>query len=321
VGKGAYGCVFRPGIRCSQNRTRSANEISKYMTYNAARSEYAKKNYLKELNAEQEFIVYPTRMCMPRIYMNRSDREKANLARCSLKDQKPTHLLQMKNAGNSLYPLTLKVENPIAFLKSLVPLCLGVRKLHDANIAHLDIKLGNLVTRKQPDGSYLTRLIDVGLMQKMTEYESVSDREKSVFSGLYFAWPYETRYLDPANPITGTVTRQQTAAYYEYAVRNIQPPIDVRNLYYTSEFGHTLTPALLNNVILPHLRSFPRVNERNTFLAKTTDIYGLGLVLLQLNAFLKSPALDALGKKMIHILPQERPAIGVVCEELSALVL
>ncbi len=321
VGQGAYGCVFRPSIRCDRNRTRTNGEISKYMTHNAAVSEFSKKQYLETLNANQEFIVYPTRMCRPPVYMNRSFRERNNLATCSLKNQKPTHLLQMKNAGTSLYKWTLDPVDAPAFLNSLKPLCLGLKKLHDANIAHLDIKLGNMVTQKRSDGTYLTRLIDVGLLQKMTDYDSVTAHEKSVFSALYFAWPFETRYLDPANSIRIPVRRQQTTAYYEFAVRKIQPPVDVKDMYYTPGFGQTLTPALVNTAILPYFATFPTALERNTFLAKTTDIYSLGLVFLRLNKFLQSDPLDTLGKKMIHLLPQERPTISVVCEALNAIVL
>ncbi len=317
VGKGAYGCVFRPAIRCEGNRTRSTNEISKFMSRNAAKSEFAKKAYLSELNADQSFIVYPTRMCRPPMYMNRSFRERNNLQECSLKDEKPTHLLQMKNAGNSLYKKTLSAEDSAAFLLSLKHLCWGLKKLHDANIAHLDIKLANIVTQKQLDGSFLTRFVDVGLLQKMTDYESVSDDEKSVFSLLYYVWPFETRYLDPESHIESNVTKQQTAIYYQNVVRKIEPAIEEEDIYYTSTSGHTLTPAVLNDTILPYLRAFPTSLERNIFIAKATDVYSLGLVFLQLNAFLKSSPLKTLGKKMMHVIPQHRPTMSAVYEDLT----
>ena len=67
IGRGAYGCVFRPNIACEDGDiTNSDNKyISKIVTYDDVDGEYNKfKQYdLKKIDPSQKYIIYPIEMC------------------------------------------------------------------------------------------------------------------------------------------------------------------------------------------------------------------------------------------------------------------
>lgn len=311
IGKGSYGCVYRPPIRCNGNTTRRQTGVSKYLGRQNAINEFRKRNFLAPLNADQTFIVYPDRICRPPLPIYRSAEEKAHLDACSLQDSVPTHLIQMNDAGTSLLEFKCPPEDRLPFMKSLLGLCEGLQILHDANIVHLDIKLANIVTKKLSNGSYLTRFIDIGLLTRISDIPTLPIQ--NIFQVNYPVWPFETRYLYSRKSISRPISRTEVNQFYEFSVRQIRPAID-ETIYYTAEGGRTLTPSLIASHILPVIQ---RQTNPIQFLAKATDVYGFGMVFVQLATQYSIGPLKTIGLKMMSLQPEKRCSIATVCKEMS----
>lgn len=316
VGMGAYGCVYRPAIRCDGNTRTRNHQITKYMSKYNAVDEYNKKYILKELDPHQDYFLYAQDICRPA--PNLEPKNRTNLAKCRV-SKNTTHFLQMPDGGESLFGMRYPPLRPAAFLKSLLTLCKGVRLLHENNIAHMDLKMHNAVVRPADDSSYATRWIDMGLMLSLNDFKMFPTVEKLVYGHSYFIWPYETRFLVSS---LDYVTHKQLNQFYEVVVRriNLSFPIPL-SIYYTVEGQRYLTPRYVNEELIPLLQSMSD-DDRVTFLAKKTDIYSFGMLLLKVTESIFGPEnpFSPLGLQMMNIRPDKRPAAEDVCIALEKLL-
>jgi serine/threonine protein kinase len=315
VGKGAYGCVYRPAMRCHGNTTKRNRQITKYMSKFNALHEYNKRYILKDLDPHQEFFLYALELCRPA--PNLDPKNRSNLAKCTA-SKNATHFLQIPDGGYSLFELRYPPAHPIAFLNSLHTLCKGVRLLHEHRIAHMDLKMHNAVIQPE-DGMYRARWIDMGLLATFDELFRLPSREKIVYAQSYFIWPFETRFL--ASSLT-YVTHKQLNAFYETVVRriNLTFPIPLIH-YYTAEGQRHLTPRFVNEELIPLLQSIAE-SERIAFLAQKTDIYSLGMLLLKVTEVMLGSGnpFRPLCWKMMDIRPQRRPTAVEVCTQFEKLL-
>jgi serine/threonine protein kinase len=313
VGKGAYGCVYRPAVRCNGNTRARNRQITKYMARANAIKEYGKKYILQEVDPTQEFFVYPSDICRPAPNLNSTNQ--LELSKCKL--QYPaTHFLQMANGGSSLFQLQYPPAHPPSFLRSLLNLCEGIRLLHAHKIAHMDLKMHNAVVQ-----GTRARWIDVGMLVPLDlpAFHRIPADDKRVFAENYFVWPYETRFLVQAlNP----VTHRQLNVFYETVVRKINFTFPVPlTMYYNGEGQRYLTPRYVNDELLPLLQRMED-QQRIEFLATKTDIYSLGMVLLKVTEATlgsKNP-FRILCSQMMDIRPDRRPTAEQVCTQFEKLL-
>lgn len=66
-------------------------------------------------------------------------------------------------------------------------------------MAHCDIKPPNIVSLKQPDGTFLTRYIDFGLT--VPDTTTINPADCGVYSSVYPYWPLEACLVDPYYPL------------------------------------------------------------------------------------------------------------------------
>jgi serine/threonine protein kinase len=110
---------------------------------------------------------------------------------CPVKIQTPI-LAQMINGGVNLRRFVCPPKDVGSFLQSILSLTAKLETLHSLNLAHMDIKLQNVVTKKVKD-IYLTRFIDVGFVKHLDTYNI--DEPFLNFGNDYMIWPFETRFL------------------------------------------------------------------------------------------------------------------------------
>jgi serine/threonine protein kinase len=85
-----------------------------------------------------------------------------------------TGLVLYKNAGVDLHRLELKVEDYVPFYESMTNIFTALKFIHSKGILHRDLKSDNLISQKNADGSFTTRLIDVGFMCSLKPIEGAA---------------------------------------------------------------------------------------------------------------------------------------------------
>jgi len=172
VAKGSYGCVFKKQpLKCKNERTRRNNSyISKLSSKNTAEEEYTQSRIIRHYDPTEKYFVTAEKECS----LNNLNVQMENeLSRCNLKQIKHairtknysnTGLVIYKDAGIDFHRIKLAVEDYIPFYESIANLFTGLKFIHSKGIIHRDLKSDNIISQKNADGSFTTRLIDVGFM-------------------------------------------------------------------------------------------------------------------------------------------------------------
>lgn len=180
---GAYGCSFKPAIKCKGAQTRKNSYISKIMNKTNALDEMARSEFVRKANTQFQYFVYPDELCVP-------EPEKSNgFDSCDLKFLNQVSLLS-PDGGTDLYHLRPAIKELPAFFEGLLNVFDGLILLHKNNYIHCDVKPPNIVGQKLPDNSYKIRLIDFGLSTTVDE----CIRKPKVDNYAY--WPFDFRLLD-----------------------------------------------------------------------------------------------------------------------------
>jgi serine/threonine protein kinase len=282
IGEGSFGCVLRPSLPCGNSpnvnaepfkTTTSNNYVTKYLDQSEAIEEKKQSQILRSVIADidpDEIFVSPRAICsVPALDAS----QQAELAKCKAKVTSP-YLVQLAYGGQNLSDFVCPKEDYNVFFGSLLDLMNALQKLHDANICHLDIKPQNIVTQKQPDGSYLTRFVDIGYMMDTTKYAEYT--KKPQLGVDYSIWPFETRLLSVG--FVGVPNYFTINTFYDKIVYNL-PKYSIPNKYY---YYANYSPVHFNNQFLnKQLRSCqnPDKSLNVAALAKTTDVYSLGWTL------------------------------------------
>jgi len=296
IGHGAYGCTFRPAVRCKTNTDREKNAISKIMHPKNAQDEYKLVPILQKIDPDQRFTLYPYKMCEPQL-------DATNLNATYYKGECKGILKQpilkaifIKDGGENLWSVFQRIDaGPLnklhrSVFRALQNLFMGVEHLHANNFVHLDIKLGNIVCKiisgeesrwfgfKVGKPTYLMKLIDFGLSNKidnaLVSWNDTWD---------YAYWPFDIRltsedytflningnsypieygaYLDNIR-ITG---RALTKHFPYWLLQNTRESPSIKNYMAISDYIKAQSPA-------------GKKEARRDILRKT-DVYSLGLLL------------------------------------------
>ena len=267
IAEGAYGCGSYPALRCEGDNEREVNVFSKLMEYREARHEYDIAENFRPIDPDQKYFLYPFKLCP----INKAvlPNPENNVGRCvgKFSDLDHARLLQYKNGGLQLDTLKLTPVDYIPFFVALKQLFEGIDKLHDGNVAHMDIKESNIVHLKEPDGKYHIRYIDFGLSLKPSK-----KLKENVYGNDYFVWPYDTRFLvgsfKKSKISNGSVTdfllsQQYDQTYYPWELYWKSNGDAIVDKYTFRDIWDRIVASISKKKIAP-------------FLAKKTDIYSLG---------------------------------------------
>jgi len=225
VGKGSYGCVYRPAFPCApppplgpyaspedvavrnaliRSRKIHAGKIGKLTTAREAAKEMTISGVLKIVDPEQSVLLYGLDSCQINPAETRLPsgvNYTPEMRRCiegsrnPLNDTTPETAVQvfMKYGGDDMVNLdsSLAVDAP-AVLESMVRLFDGLRLMHSRHLVHMDFKLQNTVLRRE-SGIYKPYIIDFGLIRQINRvYMGYIDWGKHV----YAPYPPEISLLD-----------------------------------------------------------------------------------------------------------------------------
>ena len=244
IGEGSYGCVFSPALRCKGDSERTPDTISKLMHKLYATAEFNTATVIREIDPEQKFSIYPSRMCEldpANIYANAANDRYLDCKRLAVSsiDEMAAfadeyRVIEMPYGGVELNDFKVTdIKEILSFFDSLLPLIRGMVLMHSKRYYHFDIKAGNIVTKRLEDGKYLTRLIDFGFGTKGRDLVMNSPKVLIPIEQNYPIWPFDFRWL--TNKTSG---KYATMAMVDYEAFNRHI-----NEYYTVSVKYNSTSA------------------------------------------------------------------------------
>lgn len=290
IGRGTFGCTFRPAVRCKAEKMREKNAIAKVMTVKNADSEYKFTPLLMKIDPEQIFTLYPYKICEPQLdATNLNYRASSECSDILSKAQKK--VIFLKDGGADLFNVLERLPkggfNKIHrnLFRAFMNLFLGLEHLHKNDFVHLDIKLENIVCKITsglelrifgffPGGkpNYLMKFIDFGLSNTVDE----AFKNNTFFS--YVVWPFELRLASDTYflGLADLTAADLKSDFYKIRYFNQE------YLPYWLLRDAAKTPTIASyKAIQTYIKSLGpegKLEVRREILKKA-DVYGLGLVL------------------------------------------
>ena len=273
ISEGAYGCVFgNPPLKCEGEPKRRSNKyISKLSSNETANSEVKRIDILKSIDSTGEYFILPIDSCK----LNKSSIEPTNMVdKCSRKSYNT--LVFSKHGGKDLTNLRLPYDEYIPFFNSFVSLFEGIEKLHNMKYVHCDIKLSNILTQKQPDNTFKTRLIDYDLLIEDEGLFLNEDQHYLFNKEVYPVWPLEVHFATTDNlPYNNAILTKHINSWYDKQ-NNYG---GYRSLPGKSYWKYNNEP--LFNINSPEIQEL-KVLEYSKYRLSSLDIFSLGIALSQI---------------------------------------
>ena len=276
VGEGSYGCGYLPALRCEGEAERAPGMFSKLMEAEEAQKEFdIGVRWFKPVDPDHKYFLYPKKICP--INQAVLPNPENNTERCQDKFDTldDARLLQFYNGGIDPSKIHIDAEDYIPYFSAFKNLFDGLSKLHKKNIAHMDIKTGNLVGMKDTPTSFHFRFIDFGLAMNINEsYATPIDDEK--YMNDYFAWPFDTRFIYKWFD-ESLISFSRVKRYFMNAV-HFQTYIPLEIFYASNNTDYSFDSNDFKRIYDMFLYDIPD-EEKLGFITKGTDVFSLGQVL------------------------------------------
>lgn len=189
IGKGAYGCAYKPAIECEDDPTKHLNyKVGKiFTTRQNAEDEWNKTRILRRIDPQQNSFIFAYSSCPVNI-------GKIPLRTCKHVDSVPkrsqqfVYELLMDDGGDTLKNIIEKGKSisVYAIIHSLLNIAYAIEKLLENNLIHQDIKSDNIIIN---DENY-ARILDFG---QMTDIETFYDSKiNTMFNNIKRCSPPES---------------------------------------------------------------------------------------------------------------------------------
>jgi serine/threonine protein kinase len=311
VGQGTYGCGFYPGFPCKgDNASNTRSFFTKIMYTRFANEEWQVSEKMKKIDPSFKFSLYPYKICPPNFDdVERYIRE--GISQCSMKAphefyritddkymlrtlirNKSLMMLQSEQGGISLNSIDVSPVELYSFFKGFINLFNGIEFYQNKGFYHLDIKPPNIVSRKEPDGSYNTRFIDFGMGKLMSEIIVESPSYIYTHFPDYPYYPYELRYLERWSDFKENnfdVDQENVDRYINGPLQYVTYYVPQEN-YYTYDRNTGEYNPIIN--YMSYKLVARAINNRNNYenilskhlykqLLDTADVYALGVTLAE----------------------------------------
>lgn len=285
IAEGTYGCVYSPAIRCNGNTQRAPGVVSKLFKNDfnnvekKAEDEFAIGQTIRAFNKESRSTITPLAKC---------EKDPSNVVKkCS-----GTILLQYPYGGDSLDKVVLAVDEYISYFSSLSQLFDAVQLLHTNDVAHLDMKPPNILVTKNKRGEFHFRLADFGLSMplKTTVFPQPTN---TAYDADYFYWPFDVRFLHTKMYETRDSSQKRTFVINDENLKEFNQMVEFFNgtFYLPTDIFKRSDGTFV--VSMPYVHELlgnkrfdtsqpEQAEEWYRFLAKSADIYGLGITLSEI---------------------------------------
>lgn len=256
IGSGSFGCVFKPALKCQDNKTVSDNYVSKILFGDNSKYETKEElkinKLIKSINGYEKWAYVWDKYCIPNSYYELKKQE-PDINNC-LNENSLTvtefnvnrHMLLGNYAGITLNEYISKkfklgvynnkkkfIKKFLELMKLLKPLFIGLIEMNKKNISHNDIKSDNIMIDSIGAG-----YIDFGLSAKYSNIRFFKQRSMSEFISDRIYPPYPLEFI------------------YLYASKELLK----EELYYIKD---NITRSLYNRYKLIHETIFKRKNIQN----------------------------------------------------------
>ena len=197
IGKGSYGCVHKPSLKCKKNNINYENKISKVMEYNDALDELEEYEEIKKIDPNHKFYLGEPQSCLPD---NTTENIEA-ITNCKFKKNRKFEelaLLIMNDGGMNLETFGKSVqhlenttenrEKIESFWIEMHNIFIGVKLFLDNNLIHHDLKAANIVYNPENNKIYF---IDFGLMKNKLELKKLSRKSQNIMAVSHWSYPFE----------------------------------------------------------------------------------------------------------------------------------
>ena len=307
IGQGAYGCAYKPAMRCS-GETAPRDGVSKLMVQEEADKEWNEVKALREtVDPTMKYTVYPISRCEPRREPSAAELSEENAAgKCSVRGANT--LIVSPDGGMRLDKVP--DGSPSAFARSVGNLYLGLVALHTYSLVHHDIKGDNVLVK-----GGVARYIDFGMSTNLRNmYPDTAGvaryTAKRGFPG------FASSHLPPdwwflQGDFDGGKTYTD--------VRMIQNAMRIHMEEYGNDAVHVHKVDDSYLVLLGEIYKWTCKNPREA--AKAVDVFQLGRLCLSLDTqFPPEPRLRALWKHMMDRDPRKRPTAEQAFREYQSIV-
>ena len=176
IGRGAYGCVFKPALKCADT-TYVPDSIGKvyFPHQDGYRQEALLARKLDKIDPDQKYMIYPRQPSASgeSCFVKKKDVVKEDPSnQCkfgTIRKHRSFHQLVMPYGGLSLNKYLRSLQYKLSRKDALLLVSnalLGVKLLIENKYLHQDIKLDNVVV----DENGVSRLIDFGMLIKTKEF-------------------------------------------------------------------------------------------------------------------------------------------------------
>lgn len=285
-GQGTYGCGFSPPLKCRGEAARRAGKFTKLMLESEARDELRTRNMFSPVNATQRYFLYPEDMCDPAAPEPANEVEKCTLIPGVIPSFDRGKIIVSTDGGTMLSKLRLPAGDYYNFFRSLTNLFDGLVAAHAANLTHNDIKPENIVSMKNPAGSYVTRFIDLGLAvdtRRLRERSLIRGDPMyhyEIFYNNYAYWPYDFRFTETIRGDEAFDHTDQGSIndFYDEIVEKYEfIPL---GLYYRRDGSKLLTPRFAEQIV--NSLAPMAISERARAILTGADVYALGVTLTRI---------------------------------------
>jgi serine/threonine protein kinase len=273
LGKGGYGCVFSPAIRCKGHTVPMPDTVSKVMSEEDAKEEYKIHTMIRSIDGRKRFFV--TTDMEPCLIEQTAEEAIENPIQGCVKPDKVTKImpqimvLQLPHGGESWD--TFVPADTMTFFRSWIHLFEAVEQLHRYEMAHMDLKFENIVTNDR----YQNRLIDFGFAFSPDSFQETIEYMELFTRVNYYPWPYEVKCLDSRFQLKD-ITKKSIDMFYRESVHKHSGsyPSDI---YYT-DLGQMIVDEVYARKLYTTLFRLSR-KEQLLFLSRAIDVYALGRLL------------------------------------------
>ena len=203
IGKGSYGCVHKPSLRCKTKKVNYHNKISKIMLKNYADSELKEYKTIEKVDKKQYlYLGEPLKCDVGAIGSVNRIRPFHN---CGINNPVLSHysLLVMDDGGENLADFAKRFsKNPITpenknkmelFWIEAQRILYGLTLFIENDIVHHDLKAQNIVYNEETNRM---NFIDFGLMTSKKGLIENSQTSKNTQAVSHWSYPFELAYLD-----------------------------------------------------------------------------------------------------------------------------
>ena len=215
IGKGSFGCVFKPSLKCPGEKGGKEDIVSKVFfsegSKKEAKDEMEVDAIINRIKGNENWSHIWYKNCQPSKY-DKLYKEDPEIEDCLYENDvseyefdKYRRMLQGTYAGISLLDMMIKdfksgtftdnskfISKFLKIMKLMKPLFIGLNEMYHKGVSHNDIKDENIMI--DDDGC---KYIDFGLACEFKNRKFYEKRSKSefVYDRIYPSYPYEFIYL------------------------------------------------------------------------------------------------------------------------------